>query len=158
MTPPRDAAGGGSGSRGAERAAGRAAGCRAAGGGRGGHAAAPHGWPLPLLLLLLAAAAPWPAVGQICSVTIQYGASIGDTLRNVSSAELPIFVGSFSMLSQNRQVGSAWGLRMPTAHGDSAWLLRVGAAHADHARTHCWRWRARRAGRALASHARLHGP
>jgi hypothetical protein len=69
--------------------------------------AAPAAAAAAALMLVLLAAAAAPRVGaQICSVTIQYGASIGDTLRNVSSKELPIFVGSFSMLSLDNQVRS----------------------------------------------------
>lgn len=54
-----------------------------------------------LLLVLLAAA---PARGQICTTTINYGASIGDTSRQTSPADLPIFVGSFAILSQDPRV------------------------------------------------------
>jgi hypothetical protein len=56
-------------------------------------------------LLALLCAAPPVARAQICSTTIQYGASLGDTTRPVSNVDLPIFVGTFSILSQDPRVG-----------------------------------------------------
>jgi len=87
-------------------------------------AAAPSA--LLLLLLVVATAAPPPgARAQICSTTIQYGASIGDTVRAVSSAELPIFVGSFSILSQDPAVNvSSWVLGWQFGAGETIQLQR----------------------------------
>jgi hypothetical protein len=42
----------------------------------------------------------------LCSATINYGASVGDSSKQ-QAAEVPIFVGSFSLVSQQAQVRGA---------------------------------------------------
>jgi hypothetical protein len=54
-----------------------------------------------------AAAAAGSAAPPLCSATINYGASVGDTSKR-STAEVPIFVGSFDIVvstAQQRQAG-----------------------------------------------------